>query len=232
MVKFYAKQVDPEWQEENLFYQIKGKDKRTILGFNDDIYEDNVIIVGNNEYLEHRIPEYQRLLDFDNAYFYEYGNTCYWANDSEFINCYLKKSNGKQYSTIEIHKWKELFKKYEERNRLEDIVCEALELMTGKQWYWFTIRGCMQREWQCGYASEIITRKDIDYIEMCYFNTGSEYIVYENKEDFDSECNGCSYYVDSYNSKSILCELLGCEEDELEMYDFDGYTKTPKYKLV
>ena len=232
MIKYYAKQVDPEWQEENLFYQVRGKDKRTKLGFNDDVYEENVIITGNNEYLDHKTIEFQRLEEFDKAYDYEYGNRCYWANDSEFINCYLKKSNGKKYSTQEIHQWKELFKKYEERYRLEDITCEALELMTGKQWYWFTIRGCMQREWQCGYVSEVITRNDIDYIEMCYFNTGSEYIVYESKDDFNNEENGISYYVDSYNSKQALIEAIGCEPDEIEVYEFDGYTKTPKYKLV
>lgn len=230
MIKFYAKQIDPEWQEDGLFYQYKDKNTgKYKLGLNDDFYGENVIIYGNKEYLDYTNEEFERLLDFENSY-YEFGNSCYWKNDSEFINWYLKRKNGKKYSPKEIHKWKELFKKYEERYRLEDIVCDALELMTGKKWRSIKMCGCLQREWQYGYANEKLTKMDVNYIEMCYFNTGSEYIVYESEEDFENEENGCSYYIDSYDSKQNLSEILGCEESELEMYQFSGYQKVPQYK--
>ena len=229
---YIAKQVDPEWQEDNLFYTYKDKNGHYQLGWNDDVYEENVIIYGNDEFKYSLTKEVQQLLKLDEWYDeYELSinpksNHCYWRNASECINYYLPKNNGK-YTMKEIHQWKELLEKYSQRWNLEDIVCEALKLMTGKNWRSFTMRGDCQRDWQCGYASEEITYADMEYIEMCYFNTGEEYIVYEEND----EENGIGYYVDSYNPKEELCKHIGCEPNELKVYKFVGYQKTPKYEL-
>ena len=67
---------------------------------------------------------------------------------------------------------------------------------------------------------------------MCYFNTGTEWLVYESEEDFEKEESIFSLYVDGYNAKQNLCERIGCEEEELVCYEFDGYTKTLKYKEI
>ena len=237
-IKFYAKQVNPEYQEDNLFYNFKNKKTGHYeLGWNDDAYVNDIIIYGNKDYHHYYTDEFEKLLQLDSVY-YEYepltypkSNHCYWNNITEFINAYFPKTNGK-YSKKEIHEWKVLLETYSNRWELEDIIEKALQLMTGKKWRSFTIRGYCQGDWQEGYASEEVSNKDIKYIEMCYFNTGSEYIVYEDRHDFTHNENGCSFYCDSYNSKSYLADLLGCEEKEISMYDWDGYTKTPKYKHV
>jgi len=233
---YICKQVSPEWQEDNLFYTYKDKNGKYHLGWNDDIYEENVIIYGNDEYHYSLTKEFEQILKISESY-YEYelsiepkSNHCYWNNVSEYINYYLPKSNGKKYSTKEIHKWKELLEKFSIRWKEEDIVEEALQLMTGKKWRSFKMCGVMQREWQYGYASEEITKEDIEYIEMCYFNTGSEYQFYESEEDYENECPTTSYYVNSYNSKEELLKHIGCEPNELKVYQFTGYMKLPQYK--
>lgn len=234
--KYYCKQVDPEWQEDDLFYTYRTKgENRTKLGWNDDIYANNVIITGNDDYLFHFTNAYEKLRQIDNI-IYEYdltsnpkSNHCYWNNVSELINYYLSKENGKKYSTKEIHQWKELFENWNEK---EEEIVKALKLITGKTWRKVTIRGCMQREWQYLYVSEEISDEGIRYIEMCYFNTGSEWLVYENKEDFENEESAYSLYVENFDVKKELSERIGCEEEDLVCYEFDGYTKSPKYKEI
>lgn len=237
-VKYYAKQVNPEWQEDNLFYTYKNKKTgKYEMGMNDDYYYDKIIIYGNKEFHSFTTKEFDNLMQLDSVYYeYEpltnkYTNHCYWDNITQFVNAYFPKQNGR-YSKQEIHQWKLLLEEYSQHWRMEEITEKALELMTGKKWHSFVMRGYSQGDYQYGYASEKITDKDINYIEMCYFNTGSEYIVYESEEDFQNEDNGCSYYCDSFHSKAYLAEMLGCEEEEIEMYNYTGYIKVPQYEKV
>lgn len=229
---YFAKQVSPEWQEDDLFYQYKDKNGHYCLGLNDDFIADNIIIVGNKEYKEFLSPEYKKVKELENAYYEcenldnKRSNHCYWDNWSQFLQAYVSRSNGKKYNTREIHKWKLLIEKYTDHWDIDDIMCEALELMTGRKWRQFTMRGCMQREWQCGYASDELTDKDVEYVEMCYFNTGMEFIVYESKEDFDNEENGCSYYVEDADD---LCDRF---QEGIKIYAFSGYKHIPEYEEV
>lgn len=238
-IKYYARQINPECQEDDLFYTFKNKNGHYELGWNDDAYVNDVIIYGNKDYHGYETDEYANIQQLDSVY-YEYETLlnpqsyhCYWNSITEFIGCYFPKTYGnKKYSTKEIHAWKKLLEKYSERWDMDAIILDALQLMTGKKWREFTMRGYCQSEWQDGYASENVTDKQLRYIEMCYFNKGNEYIVYENRRDFQRNEEGYSMYVDSYNSKAYMAEILGCDEKEISMYDWDGYTKTPKYKHV
>lgn len=237
MVKYYAKQVNPEWQEDNLFYTYKDKNTgRYKLGWNDDVYEENVVIYGNNDYHYSLTKEFECLLKLDSVWYeyepftYSKTNNCYWSSVSEFVNWYFPKSNGKKYTTHEIHEWKKLLADWNNGIGFEDYVIVGLKLMTGKNWRKRNIVGCMQREWQNCFISEEITDGDMDYIEMCYFNTGTEWLFYESKEDMDDDSPSTSYYVDSYNYKQRLCEHIGCKEEELVCFEFDGYKKIPQYK--
>ncbi len=110
------------------------------------------------------------------------------------------------------------------------MICNALFLMTGKKWQFETIRGCSQSDWQQCYVSEEITSDMLKYLEICYFNTGCEYRVYENKEDFDNEENSFSVYVDSYDSEQNLIDNLGCDKEEIEIYKITGYTRNACYE--
>lgn len=239
MAKYYVKQVAPEWQEDNLFFNYKDKNTgRYKLGWNDEVYEENVIIYGNDDYHYSLTKEFEQLLKLDMVY-YEYepltypkSNHCYWSNASEFVNYYFPKSNGKNYNKHEIHEWKKLLEEWNNGLDFKDYVIRGLKLMTGKTWRSRNIVGCMQREWQNCFVSEEITEKDIDYIEMCYFNTGTEWTFYESKEDLDNDNPSTGYYVSSYNTKKELCEHIGCKEEELVMLEFTGYAKIPQYKEI
>ena len=233
MVKYYARQVDPELQEDDLFFTSNTKKGRRELHFNDDWYENDVIISGNKEFLEYYTDAYEKITQSIDNILYEYElasnpktNGCYWNNVSEVINYYFAKENGKKYSTKEIHEWKKLL---EDWSRIddEDFELKALHLITEKEWRKVCIRGYMQREWQYLYVSENITEKDVRYIEMCYFNTGTEWRIYESEEDFENYENATSMYIEDVDE---LPEWLGCEEDEIEIYLFDGYTKVANYK--
>ena len=232
METYYAKQISPELQDDDLFYQWRDKDGRYHIGMNDDYIAENIIIDGNKEFHSFTSKEYDKIKQLDSVYYEceylenERTNHCYWSSWTEFIHAYFSRSNGKKYNTREIHRWKLLIKKYEERWDIDDIMCDALELMTGLKWREISLRGCSQSDWQKGYASENLSDKDVRYVEMCYYNTGEEFIVYESKEDFENEDNGCSYYVEDIN------DLRDRLQAEVHIYVFDGYVKVPQYKEV
>lgn len=228
---YYAKQVNPEYQEDNLFYTYKDKNGKYHLGWNDEVYEKNVIIYGNKDYHNSTIKEFDNLLKIEDS-IYEYElllnkntNHCYWDNVSQFINYYLPKSNGKKYSMKEIHEWKILLEEYW---KIDEIAEKALRLMTDKNWRRFRMSGCCQRDWQYGFASDEITNGDIEYIEMCYFNTGSQYLFYESEDDYNNDSPTTEYYV---RDEDELIKHVGCKRNEIKIYNFAGYKKIPTYEL-
>lgn len=235
MKKYYCKQVDPEFQEDNLFWVGKNKDNRSQLHWENDFYTENVVICGNNDYISYYTKAYEKVLKIDDVG-YEYDcisnphtNHCYWDNVSQLINYYFAKENGKKYSKKEIHEWKHLMDYWQDS---EEDYLQALQLITGKKWRTKTIRGCCQSEWQTIYVSEEITQEDIDYIEMCYFNTGTEWLVFESEKDFKEDNYSYSLYVDGWNVKTNLAERIGCKEEELVCLEFNGYIETPQYKEI
>ena len=211
--KYYARQIDPEYQEDDLFYNYKDKNGRYQIGMNDDYYEGNIIIFGNRDYMTISTDEYDSLARLD---MWEYECVVeHWDNVTQFIEYYLGRKNGKKYSTREIHEWKDILNDWDISD--EEKVCKALRLMTGKTWRKVCIRGYCQSEWNYMYVSEDISDEGVDYIEMCFFNKGQEYIVYESEEDFNNEENGYSVYVE--DSDQLKKEYPG-----IQVYEFDEYS--------
>lgn len=201
----YAKQVAPEYQEDDLFWS--GKDGS--LHMNDEWLEENVVIRGNREFKEMLTSDYEKMLkldwwEFEN--FKSYGFGCV----SEYLNYYLPRKDGKKWSGRQVAEWKKIIQ--------DENWIEGLRLLTGLVWREVTIRGCMQREWQEMLVSENISDKQVEYIEMCYFNTGMEFRVYE---DNDENCVYLAYVGD-------VSEL----EDVDKVYLFDGWDRTERYKEV
>ena len=234
--KYYCRQVNPEFADSYLFYQFKNKKTGHYeLAFEDDYYANDVIITGNKDFMEYWPTSLENLTknlewfnDDLNGWYGEKGQL------TELANYYFKKWNGKRWSKRELAQWKrvsELTDNYSKENE-EEALLLALKLLTGKEWRSITIRGYCQRDWQTGYVSEDINDKALNYLEMCYFNTGEEFMIYESKENFDNEEADFSLYVDGYKVKDNLSIELGCEPEELEVYAYDGYIKTPKYVLV
>lgn len=212
-MKYYAKQVDPEFAEDNLFWN--GKNGLEIM---DEVYAENIIIKGNREYLSY-YPEDLENLEKNIEYFIYDLDT--GEKITSLVNYYFKKRNGKRWSKHELALWK----KVAEEENLE----LALSLITGKEWRKVTLRGYSQSDWQGAYVSNEIKQNDLCYIEMCYFNTGLQYDFFNNKEEFDEDCPATSYYV---SDKKELLKRIGCAPEEIEIYDFADYVKTAQYKLA
>lgn len=234
--KYYCKQVNPEFAESYLFYQFK--DKKTGhygLSFNDDYYADNIIIDGNNNYMSYWPAGLEHLtknLEWFNSdlvgYCGEHGSL------TELANYYFKKWNGKRWSKRELAQWRKVSDLTDDwtRENGEEALLLALKLITGKTWRSYSMRGYCQGDWQEGYASEDVSEEALNYMEMCYFNTGEEYLIYDNEKNFNNEEADTSIYVDGYNKRERIAEYLECKPEDLIIYEFDGYTKTPKYKLA
>lgn len=230
MKKIYCKQIPPEYQEDDLFWIGKDKDNRSQLHWENDAYDDDVVICGNNDYQSYYTKAYEKVLKNIDDAIYEYENRLsHWKNFSEIIDYYFTKENGKKYSKKQIHKWKYLTDYWQDS---EEDYLQAIELITGKKWRQVCIKGCCQRNWQYLYASEEVSDKDIDYIGMCYFNTGEEWLMYESKKDLKNNENAVSFYIDGWNRKTNLAERLGCEEKQIHLYQFTGYKKIPQYEEV
>lgn len=223
----YAKQVNPEFQEDDLFFSYKNKKtNRYELGMNDDYYVDNVIIDGNRDFAGITTKAYDKIKQLNDLW-YEWEcvrnkseSYSSFNNATEFIEWYCARDDKLHYSKKDIHVWIKLLDNWTES---ESDIIEGLYLITRKHWRSFTLRGYCQSEWQEGYASEDLSDASINHIEMCYFNKGMEFIVYESKEDFENDGDCYSIYVEDLND---LRDRLG---EEVTVYEFDGYIKTEKY---
>lgn len=236
MKKYYCKQVNPEFAESWCFNRFtNATTKRSYLEFNDEFYANNVILTGNKDYLSvypDGLEDLQKKIEWFSSDLVGYNG--FQGNLTELANWYFKKHNEKRWSKRELASWRrvsDLTENYSKNNE-EEAFLLALKLITGKTWNEICIKGDCQGDWQTGYASEEISQEDINYIEMCFFNTGAEYLIYEGYEHFKNEEADTSMYIDSYGAKQTLAKMLGVKEKNLVVYDFDGYDRTPRYVLA
>ncbi len=104
----------------------------------------------------------------------------------------------------------------------------ALDLITGGAWKYRTIRGYCQGDWQDIYFdSREYNDEDIKIFEMDYFNMGDEWSVYPENDENDQ--TGIYTYK---NPRAEIASAFGIKEEEIELYVFDGYERTVKYKLA
>ena len=236
-MKIYAKQVSPEYQESPLL--IEG------------CFPDNIILTGNRDYNSHTTPEYDQI----NSHFEDMAGT--WENDrfffqwngagydkiakkpdytlQELLTEYgFSRPDGKPWTTKQRHEWRLLM----EREELDDDgIIKALQLLTGKAWKAFTIRGCCQSDWQSGFCpvSEW-SREALEAFEAEYFNTGTEWIIHDEDGEPESpeEINGYSVYCHGWNSDQIRKEIADAagETDPaaVVLYEFTGWSRSPEYK--
>lgn len=236
-MKIYAKQVNPEYQESPLFI--------------DGFFPDNIILTGNRDFNSHTTPEFDQI----NSHFEDMAGT--WENDrfffqwngagydkiakkpdytlQELLTEYgFSRPDGKPWTTKQRHEWRLLM----EREELDDDgIIKALQLLTGKAWKAFTIRGCCQSDWQSGFCpvSEW-SREALEAFEAEYFNTGTEWIIHDEDGEPESpeEINGYSVYCHGWNSDQIRKEIADAagETDPaaVVLYKFTGWSRSPEYK--
>ena len=163
------------------------------------------------------------------------GNRAYERHTSATFDEVLKCLEYGDFSDFEFtgynaDRLEELCNKYGTRGALdEQIIAEALSIVTGQKWEYRQICGCCQSDWNCiYYKPEECTEKTLQYFETEYFNTGDEWRI-EDEEGNDFG-NIYTHEWDDDGKKIEIAEYIGADPEEVTLYLFDGWTKTAKYK--
>lgn len=234
-MKIYARQIAPEYQESPLFN-------------GDDFFPDNINVYGNNRMNEHCTELFNRVWNvlYNGDLLDEWekmNNGAGWYNSWADALADMMPPEGRAAYTRDERKNNipEILKRFSEcpSSMEESIICEALEVVTGKSWDYKTIRGCCQGEWQnVVYPSEEWTSKSLEAFETEYFNNGSEWIIHNEAEapEDPADISGYSVYCHGWNDDQIKAEILdlvdASPDDEVILYKFDGYLEIPVYILA
>ena len=229
--KVYARQVNPAYSGE-------------FIGdiFNYDEAFSEISVCGNRDYLERKTAVFERVYEVlrsgDLAEALEkVGEEYSWYKTAtEAINDYLRRYDGKPYSTNDIHTLKSLVEEYQtcrsdEENR---IICAVLSLVTRKEYDYTTIRGCCQGEWnEVFYPVDKYSIEDIRTFETYYFNTGSEWIIHDSNEEPENpeDIEGYSMYCVTYDVRKEIAESEGVKPEDVVLYEYHE-RQQPYYTAV
>lgn len=130
----------------------------------------------------------------------------------------------KKYSTQDIKRLREAFQAYNNYCRMDSYEMEIINIVTRRNFERGTLRGCCQGDYiDIIYDADIWSPEDLQRLEADYWNTGREYLEEDTNE---------SIYVYSYDDDGIrreLAEAVGANTDEIEIYNFTGWSRTPEY---
>ena len=230
----YARQIEPEYQESPLCWG----------NYDTESSYPEIAIFGNSHFQDH-IPEViKNVMDV-----LDRGELCddlqcirdrgrgwsrwtwnaydHYGNATRAILDQLPPTHKKKYSTREIHQLVKLIMEYDGD---DNDVCAVLSIVTGRPWESGQITGCVQGDWQnVIYPEDVYSRKDLEYLETDYFNTGSEWMIHDEDSIPDEEAEGddisgfCTY-VYSWRDEDIAKELLSAacadENDSVIMWSY------------
>lgn len=213
-MKIYAKQVPPEYQESPLFM--------------DECWPENVFAFGNRHYTAHaeRLEDIKRALEDISDVCNGYGYT------NNLLDVIPERDDGRAYTRPERQQLARLAQNYMEygsgSSDESELLCDVLELITGREYEYTTIRGCCQSDWQDIIYPAAYGREWLDRFEMEYFNTGTEWSV---------DVDGCSVGVYTYSwkdddTRAEIAAAVGADPDDIILYTFTGWSRTPEYMEV
>lgn len=238
-MKVYAKQVPPEHQESFLFNIVDGE-----VQFNIDPYNEYVTLAGNTHYCDHMTDVFKRvwrvLEKGDLASVLDDLRPSVYDTATEAIYDYLWPEGDRKYGTRAIHAIRQLVQDYLTCKRAEEdnILCKVLSIVTGEHYECRCIRGSSQGDWQyIYYSTEHISREDIHYIEVCYFNEGSEWIIHDGEDEpkTSEEVSGYSAYCIGCGEDAIrleLAEIAECKPEDVVMFIYDHSISVPVYRVA
>lgn len=226
MIKIYAKQVPPEYQESPLF--------------NGDEWPENVFVFGNRDFNDHsgRLAEIREALENITEAFDDMQHGAAWCRNGNLhavIWYQLPRDDGRGYSRAERLELVKLAAQYEwsgNSSSENDILCRVLELVTGTEYAAGTLRGCCQGDWQEIIYPAEYGREWLAAFETEYFNTGTEWRINEGAPDSD---DNYYFYAHGWNDNLIRAEIAdaaGTTPENITLYRFDGWSRTPNYKEV
>lgn len=197
MKRIYAIQQNNDYIETDYYFDFE-EESRT----------QKFAILGGRDFTSFKFTEYERAEKYFDDFIFEYENIkakyIKWYNNiTELVNDLFYREDGKKYNTKEIHAFKNIFERYKsEKNFSEDdaIIC-ILELMTGEKYHTKAIRGYSQSDYAEIIYNDNLSSDMIEYIESCFFGTGTEYCIYEEESEElltvdELENNGCEFYGD------------------------------------
>ena len=238
-MKYICKQMNPAYQESPLFRD------RDIW---DDMYDRLYLVPADHCIGIHN----DNLMDIINNIYNmaeEYDDICankayYYTSVTEMLNDMMPRYNGGKWNTMEVHKWKDILSNWDEDDT--SVMCRMLDLAFGGNWQGREIHGCCQGDWALVYYdSEAYRKESIDYLEIEYFNLGEEWCCScdpmtdeeaEDAEAEDADRGDCVYtYVYGWreeDKRKELAETIGCNAEEIVMFEYTGEASYSTYNKV
>ena len=214
-MNYIAYQIDPEHQESPLFY--------------DDDLPVDVSIFGNRDYRKHFSSEIEPIMQslLDSVLIYELEEAEGIEAERDVLHDYFG-SNILKLDDDKIRLLSNLILEDDDK-----FYASIFTLLTGRKYSRRMITGSFQSEWNYLYfPNDTYKWNQIDWVEIEYFNTGSEWNVYSGELADDYEF---TIYCHSNFYNDIRFEIaqnLFVPPSQVNLKAFDGYTRSPKYKEI
>jgi len=207
----YAKQVPPEYQESPF--------DETMFGPGE--YWDGVCIFADYYSYDYRYKllsdDMERLikaittgiLELTPSWEMEEPGESYPLEDA--LAEEIPPRNKAEYSREEVAEWQEL---WEEWDGLDpEWLARAMTLMTGNEWECGRLHGSVQRDIATVvYDTTKIDKKDLEILEIEFFNTGTDFQV---EIDGEYELNVYCYSWDEEDMKKEIADAVGCNPEDV-----------------
>lgn len=224
-MKIYAKQVPPEYQESPLF-----------IG---ECWPENVFVFGNKWLTDHagRLEDIRRGLENIADIYGDMQNGESWIRNGNLhatIWYEMPRDNGTGYTRAERLQIVQLANNYCNCRSYEenDILCAALEIVTGQKYNNATIRGCCQGDWQDIIYPAEYGREWLYDFEMEYFNTGAEWRISENDPENDDNYYMYTHSWSDDGTRAEIAAAAGVDPGDVILYQFTGWSRAPEYMEV
>ena len=225
--KVYARQIPYEWQDSP--WDLWGAEQMII---------DKAAIYGNEQLQGYTFDEFDKVLTaLDEMDLTDVGEENWYTTEQEMLLDYVPPVGRNAYTAEEIEKWKAVCDLYDGRNRTRDeqaAICAGLTLVMGKEYDYRCLRGCCQSDWNYFfYPTDLYDDKMVRVVETEYFNTGEEWTVHEANTEPESpdDVQGYSIYVYD-DARQEIAASEGVEPENVILWAFDGWRRTPKYQQI
>ena len=226
-MRIYAKQVPPDVQESH---------------FDIDLYPEEVTITGNpnlNEYKSDLYKCVEEHLEDACREFDEFGGGEREPDDAhldELIQTHFGVSPSNADERLRWRKSLSCCVLTSIITMTPGRIASIMSLVSGNPYHMHAIHGCCQSDWNyviCPDEMTVGSPSGLQAIESEYFNTGSEWMVYESEDTCEADDFGASIYVlDMQNPREVVATCYGVMPTDVEMYAFDRYEKIPKYRRM
>lgn len=218
--KVYAVQIAPEYQDSP--WDLFGYEQLEI---------DKAAIWGNCELKGCTFPEFIKVVEaLGNMDWDDVGK--YYDSKQEMLLDQVPPVQKEEYTANEISEWDDVMQEY--YHDQYQAICMGLTLMMGKEYHYRQISGCCQSDWNYFfYPTDLYDDKMVRVVETEYFNTGEEWTVHEANTEPESpnDVQGYSIYVYD-DARKEIAESEGVDPEDVILWTFDGWLRTPKYQQI